>query len=289
MVTNLGRAFSVLLSVFLCVIPTDVIAAQDTTIFSGYGFRISTPGIVDPFQKEIFFGVYRDTLTSPIGLMNVSFGQKKTKISIDPDWTFITFTETLDKRIYKIPFTAPLGWYLTKLVRLNYRKKLHEIAMKGTSDKSRDSRKGTRSIEVVGVEMGKLGRASLRVRGNVNISGKLVFQDQELVRSSINETQNTHIEFDQRQNLNIEGKVGDRITVLMDQDSERDFDWENNIRISYQGEEDDIIQKVEAGNISLSLPATQYVTFSGQNKGLFGLKGISKIGPIDITLSLIHI
>ena len=69
----------------------------------------------------------------------------------------------------------------------------------------------------------------------------------------------------------------------MDQDAERDFDWENNIRISYQGEEDDIIQKVEAGNISLSLPATQYVTFSGQNKGLFGLKGISKIGPIDIT------
>ena len=283
MVTNLGRALSVLISVFLCVVPTDIIAAQDTTMFSGYGFRISMPGVVDPFQKEIFFGVYRDTLRSPIGLMDVSFGEEKTAIAVDPDWTSITFTETLDERIYKIPFTAPLEWYLTKLVRLNSRKKLHEIALKGTSDKSRDSRKGTRSIEVVGMEMGKLGRASLRVRGNVNISGKLVFQDQELVRSSINETQNTHIEFDQRQNLNIEGKVGDRITVLMDQDSERDFDWENNIRISYQGEEDDIIQKVEAGNISLSLPATQYVTFSGQNKGLFGLKGISKIGPIDIT------
>ena len=137
--------------------------------------------------------------------------------------------------------------------------------MKPIKDKQKDSyRKGTRSLEVVGMDIGKFGRASLRVRGNVNISGKLVLQDQELVRSSINETQNTHIEFDQRQNLNIEGKVGDRITVLMDQDSERDFDWENNIRISYQGEEDDIIQKVEAGNISLSLPATQYVTFSGQ-------------------------
>ena len=46
---------------------------------------------------------------------------------------------------------------------------------------------------------------------------------------------------------------------------------------------DDIVQKVEAGNISLSLPATQYVTFSGQNNGLFGLKAISKLGPVDIT------
>ena len=111
----------------------------------------------------------------------------------------------------------------------------------------------------------------------------MVFQDQELIRSSLAESQNTHLEFDQKQNLNVEGKIGDRITVLMDNDSERDFDWENNIRISYEGEEDDIIQKIDAGNISLSLPATQYVTFSGQNKGLFGMKAVSKLGPIDIT------
>ena len=69
----------------------------------------------------------------------------------------------------------------------------------------------------------------------------------------------------------------------MDQDSERDFDWENNIRISYEGHEDDIVQKVEAGNISLSLPSTKYVTFSGKNQGLFGIKAISKLGPVDIT------
>ena len=69
----------------------------------------------------------------------------------------------------------------------------------------------------------------------------------------------------------------------MDQDSERQFDWENNIRIAYDGLEDDIVQKIEAGNISLSLPSTKYVTFSGKNQGLFGIKSISKLGPIDIT------
>ena len=69
----------------------------------------------------------------------------------------------------------------------------------------------------------------------------------------------------------------------MDQDSERQFDWENNIRISYEGYEDDIIQKVEAGNISLSLPSTKYVTFSGKNQGLFGVKSTSKLGPVNVT------
>ena len=147
-----------------------------------------------------------------------------------------------------------------------------------------NKRKGRgQMLEVVGMDIGRLGRASLQVSGNVNINGKMVFQDQELVRSTLNETQNTHLEFDQKQNLNIQGKIGDRITVAMDQDSERQFEWENNIRISYEGHEDDIVQKVEAGNISLSLPSTKYVTFSGKNQGLFGIKAISKLGPVDVT------
>ena len=143
--------------------------------------------------------------------------------------------------------------------------------------KDSDKRRSGQMLELVGVDMGRLGRASLQVSGNVNINGKMVFQDQELVRSTLNETQNTHLEFDQKQNLNIKGKIGDRITVAMDQDSERQFEWENNIRISYEGYEDDIVQKVEAGNISLALPSTKYVTFSGKNQGLFGVKAISKL------------
>ena len=285
MVFIIGRLRAILIAVLIWVCPADVHARTDSTSFSDQAFKMLTPSVVDPFhQGALYFGLFRDSLDQSSGFLDVPFGKEKTTVSVASDWSSITFTETLEERIYKIPYTAPLGWYLDRLVQINFRKKLHAAAMKAIKDKQKDSyRKGTRSLEVVGMDIGKFGRASLRVRGNVNISGKLVLQDQELVRSSINETQNTHIEFDQRQNLNIEGKVGDRITVLMDQDSERDFDWENNIRISYQGEEDDIIQKVEAGNISLSLPATQYVTFSGQNKGLFGIKGISKIGPIDIT------
>ena len=38
-------------------------------------------------------------------------------------------------------------------------------------------------LEVVGVDMGNLGRASLRVSGNVNINGKMVFQEQLLTLS----------------------------------------------------------------------------------------------------------
>ena len=243
-----------------------------------------SPLVVNPFPAiPRPIGWSGDTLYHPIGLLNDNYGKRIVTVTIDSDWSYITFTETLDGEIIRVPFSAPVEWYFRKNMYINRHLKFIEIVSLGEESRGRDSKRKSQTLEVVGVELGKLGRASLRVRGNVNISGKMVFQDQELVRSSINETQSTHIEFDQKQNFNIEGKVGDRVSVFMDQDSERDFDFENNIRISYEGAEDDILQKMEAGNISLSLPSTQYVTFSGTNKGLYGLKAISQLGPVDIT------
>ena len=47
------------------------------------------------------------------------------------------------------------------------------------TEKKEDSRRGRgQMLEVVGVDIGRLGRASLNVSGNVNFNGKMVFQDQ---------------------------------------------------------------------------------------------------------------
>jgi len=238
--------------------------------------------VSNPFSKVFpLYSLGYDSLRSPLGILNFKYNEYQLEIRLDRNWETITFSEFIDGEQLRLPQTMSVDWYLEKMFYQNWQIKLIEV-MRG--DKKDDDRKRRgQMIEVVGMDLGALGRASLRLSGNVNVSGKMVFQDQELVRSSLNQTQNTHLEFDQKQNLNVQGKIGERITVAMDQDSERDFDWENNIRISYKGEEDDIVQSVEAGNISLSLPSTKYVTFSGKNQGLFGLKAISRLGPIDIT------
>ncbi|GIS57172.1 MAG: hypothetical protein CM1200mP1_11100 [Candidatus Neomarinimicrobiota bacterium] len=75
----------------------------------------------------------------------------------------------------------------------------------------------------------------------------------------------------------------------MDQDSERDFNWENNIRINYKGEEDDIMQSVDAGNVSLSLPGSQSLMGSASHQGLFGVKTVSKRGPQWISPQLLRL
>ncbi len=242
----------------------------------------SSPYVVDPFPRlSPVFTISSDSTILHKGLLRYHFGQKKIVIELSNDWSLITISETVNGKQLKIPFTSSVEWYLRMMRQQKWHEKFFDVMNSVPKNEARRGR--GQMLEVVGVDIGRLGRASLQVSGNVNINGKMVFQDQELVRSTLNETQNTHLEFDQKQNLNIKGKIGDRITVAMDQDSERQFEWENNIRISYEGYEDDIVQKVEAGNISLALPSTKYVTFSGKNQGLFGVKAISKFGPVDVT------
>ncbi len=248
---------------------------------SSYLYLPESDFVVNPFPTHLITLVQPiDSTSRPKGILDIKFDSRKTEIILAKDWSTITINEYIDGKAYRMPFRSDVEWYLRKYNERKSYQKLIEIMQKESKDGSK--RKG-QMMEVVGMDLGNLGRASLSLNGNVTITGNMIFQDQELVRSSLSQTQNTHLEFDQKQHLNIQGKIGDRITVNMDQDSERQFDWENNIRIAYDGLEDDIVQKIEAGNISLSLPSTKYVTFSGKNQGLFGIKSISKLGPIDIT------
>ncbi|MBT3216527.1 MAG: cell surface protein SprA [Candidatus Marinimicrobia bacterium] len=241
--------------------------------------------VVNPFfETKKTFPLFADTLLIPTDLIPIPFARKGSEIQIDREFEFITIIQTVDGFINKIPFTAPVDWYVTQMFISKRRESFIQTFTSVTKSVASSTKSGHgQAMEVIGVDVGDLGRVSLHARGNVNISGKMVFQDQQLVRSSINETQNTHLEFDQKENFNVQGKVGDRVSVFMDHDSERDFDWENNIRIKYEGKEDEIVQKIEAGNVSLSLPGSQALMGSAGHSGLFGIKTISKFGPLDVT------
>ena len=260
----------------------DSLAFNDSTLSLQSLYIPESEFVVNPFPNYIVNLIQPvDSTSIPKGILTIKYDSRETEVLLARDWSTIIIKEYIDGRSYRIPFTSSVEWYLKKYNKRTRYLKLIEITQKESKEGS--SRRKGQMMEVVGMDLGNLGRASLSLNGNVTITGNMIFQDQELVRSSLSQTQNTHLEFDQKQHLNIQGKIGDRITVNMDQDSERQFDWENNIRIAYDGLEDDIVQKVEAGNISLSLPSTKYVTFSGKNQGLFGIKSISKLGPIDIT------
>lgn len=277
---------AVLLCPFLWLVMLNAVRGQqeDSTLFErGLPAEVISLWVVNPFEPLPFKSIFSmDSVTSLRGVIDVPYEGSEVWMEISADGNWITFYEAAGDLYLKTPFTAPLGWYFRERLERDRIKNSYSqrAAVSAEGPQGRAAPGGAITLDLMDTGV---GQASLTVKGNVGVSGKLVFQDQEMARASFRESQTTHFEFDETQHVVVEGKVGERVSVLLDYNSERDFQWENNIKIKYTGHEDEIVQKIEAGNIALSLPSTQFVTFSGSNQGLFGLKSISRLGPVDIT------
>lgn len=76
------------------------------------------------------------------------------------------------------------------------------------------------------------------------------------------------------------GTISDRIHVNVDYDQTREFDAANNINVFYQGFNDEVLQRLEVGDVSIRLPASRYMT-QGIPAGNFGFKATGQLGPVD--------
>ncbi len=86
-------------------------------------------------------------------------------------------------------------------------------------------------------------------------------------------------EFQMTPNLSVQGKIGDNLNFNINYSTQATFDFENQVRLEYTGDEDDIIQKIEAGNVNFQLP-TALIPGS---QSLFGLKTKLKFGRLTAT------
>ena len=87
-------------------------------------------------------------------------------------------------------------------------------------------------------------------------------------------------------NFKVTGSVGCHITLNID--NQEGFGIRNRLRVTYkecyEGEfEDFILQEVEAGNTSLSLPGTELTGYAEEHQGLFGIKAKFKFGDLWLT------
>ena len=85
--------------------------------------------------------------------------------------------------------------------------------------------------------------------------------------------------FDFQFNVKTGGVVADRVHVNVDYDSEREFDASNNISVYYEGKTDELIERLEVGNVSFAPPSSRFIT-SGIPSGNYGLQAIGQLGPM---------
>ena len=90
----------------------------------------------------------------------------------------------------------------------------------------------------------------------------------------------TRFDFQQQINLNLVGLIGTKLKVSTSYNTQAAFDFENVTKLEYTGDEDQILQKLELGNVALQLP-TALIPGS---QTLFGAKSKLKFGRSTIDL-----
>ncbi|GAA0735364.1 cell surface protein SprA [Gaetbulibacter jejuensis] len=116
-------------------------------------------------------------------------------------------------------------------------------------------------------------------QGSVEMDLGVLFTKQDNPSFSPRNRSNFTFDFDQRISLSLLGKVGTRLQVTANYDTESTFDFQNLIKLEYTPTEDDIVRKIEVGNVSMPLNSS---LITGA-QSLFGVKTELQFGKTRVT------
>lgn len=125
---------------------------------------------------------------------------------------------------------------------------------------------GSNAIDII-----PMGSAELIFKININ--------NNENPTISENLRKTTTFDFEEKIMMNVTGTIGDKIKLGVNYNTEATFDFENQTKLEYIGKEDEIIKRIEAGNVTLPLPGS-LITGS---QSLFGIKTELQFGKLTVT------
>lgn len=115
--------------------------------------------------------------------------------------------------------------------------------------------------------------------GYVNLDFGAIFRRVDNPTLPIRQQQNGGFNFNQQIQMAVNGNLGQKMKLGANFDSNNSFDFQNQLKLEYDGFEEDILQSVELGNVSM--PVQNRLIQGAQN--LFGVKTQMKFGKLNVT------
>ena len=187
--------------------------------------------------------------------------------------------------------------FLDNMFYVAFEREFGRVRIQQLSTRNRVDRQGLIPEIVLRLPPGSMPRTVRRIMGGseaarLNISGssRLTIGAGRSHRKSKLVSEwggNTNFDVNIKQDLSIfvRGTIGEKISVSIRYNSDQEsniFD-PNNVSVKYTGDEDEIVQSIDAGNISLSLPGSRHISSVGSSQGLFGVRSVLKLGDLNIT------
>ena len=123
---------------------------------------------------------------------------------------------------------------------------------------------------------------SIELKGSITIAGSLNYVKQDQITTGQDQN-DINLSINQTQQFTLAAYIGNKLKITANQNSQSDFDWENTLKISYTGYQNEIVKQLDIGNINLSLGHGTLASVSMGSSGLFGAKLVTQFGPLEIS------
>ncbi len=245
--------------------PADTVKI-DTTGVLPYNFK-DEPAFAYPDKKD----------SSKLFLKNPS--NIRTEIEYDPVTDEYNFVEKVGNLNFRLPKT------MTKkeFQKYDFEQSVQNYWRSQTQIKSIEDKGGLiPKLTVGGETFNKIfgsNTIDIRPQGYVEVSFGYQMNSTENSAIPLRLRKVPTFDFNQKIQMNVMGKIGDKMEMRVNYNTEATFDYENKMNLGYTGDEDQIVRKIEAGNVSLPLNGS--LITGGSN--LFGVKTELQFGKLNLT------
>ena len=123
------------------------------------------------------------------------------------------------------------------------------------------------------------GGVRIKTQGTAELKFGATLKNIDNPSLPIRNRKTTTMDFDEKINLNVNGKVGDKVNMNLNYNTDATFDFDSqNLKLKYDGKEDEMIKLVEAGNISF--PSNNSLVQGASS--LFGIRTDFQFGKLKL-------
>ena len=123
------------------------------------------------------------------------------------------------------------------------------------------------------------GGVRIKTQGTAELKFGATFKNIDNPSLPIRNRKTTTMDFDEKINLNVNGKVGDKVNMNLNYNTDATFDFDaQSMKLKYDGKEDEIIKLVEGGNVSFPGSSSLIAGASA----LFGLRTDMQFGKLKL-------
>ncbi|TNE58707.1 MAG: cell surface protein SprA [Bacteroidetes bacterium] len=246
------------------------------------------PGLLDTFPplEERYDDFVNGQSQNPFDLKDPSAIQQE--VEYDPVTNMYIITEKIGDDYYRAPTYMTFNEYVKWREKKQQQEYFDLLQGASTGDKNLNAG-ASDPIAKFDVQTSLIDRlfggtnVDIKPQGNINLTFGFDYQKIQNPILTLRQQRTGNFDFDMDINMSAAGQIGEKLKLNFNYNTQATFDFDNQMKLNYDTKnfsEDEIIQNIEAGNVSL--PLRSNLIRGAQN--LFGFKTTMKFGHLNMTL-----